>query len=126
MTKQETKQNPDFLPFKPMDYGNLLVISVGTGSPKIEHKYDAKMAAKWGIFGWLNYKKSSPLVDCFTQANADMVDYHNSVVFQALDSLDNYLRIDVSFLEFFLSFFFSIMRPIPRHGMYNNFQTLCS
>lgn len=95
VTKQESNKNPDFLPYKAMDYEKLLVISVGTGSPKIEHKYNAKMAAKWGIFGWLFNNNSSPLVDSFSQASADMVDYHNSVVFQALQSEDNYLRIDV-------------------------------
>ena len=33
---------------------------------------------------------STPLVDAFTQASADMVDLHISEVFQALRSDDNY------------------------------------
>ncbi|RVX21306.1 Patatin-like protein 1 [Vitis vinifera] len=94
VTKQVTNKNPDFSPFKPIDYGSLLVISVGSGSPKQEHKYNAKMAAKWGILGWLYNNGSTPLVDSFTQASADMVDYHNAVVFQALGCQENYLRID--------------------------------
>ncbi|KAE9457125.1 hypothetical protein C3L33_10964, partial [Rhododendron williamsianum] len=38
---------------------------------------------------------SAPLVDVFTQAIADMVDFHISGVFQALPSQDHYLRIQV-------------------------------
>uniref|UniRef100_A0A5B6YT13 Patatin-like protein 3 n=1 Tax=Davidia involucrata TaxID=16924 RepID=A0A5B6YT13_DAVIN len=76
-----------------MDYGRLLVISLGTGSSKIEEKYDADEAAKWGVLGWLTNGGSTPLVDVFTQASADMVDFHLSVVFQALHSERNYLRI---------------------------------
>ncbi|XVE94852.1 hypothetical protein REPUB_Repub02eG0045300 [Reevesia pubescens] len=82
VTKQIFDENPDFL-----------VISIGTGSNKIEQKYNAKMAAKWGILGWLLHGGSVPLVDVFSQASADMVDFHISVLFQALHSEENYLRI---------------------------------
>ncbi|XP_058221041.1 patatin-like protein 2 [Rhododendron vialii] len=93
VTKQIFSENPEFFPIKPMDYGRFLVISLGTGSPKVEEKYSAKMAAKWGVLGWLLHGGSTPLVDVFTQASADMVDFHISVVFQVLQSKDNYLRI---------------------------------
>ncbi|KAF8410029.1 hypothetical protein HHK36_002549 [Tetracentron sinense] len=93
VTKQVFQQNPDFFPIKPMDYGRFLVISLGTGSAKIEQKYNAKMAAKWGVLGWLLNDGSTPLVDVFTQASQDMVDFHICVVFQALHSEENYLRI---------------------------------
>lgn len=79
-----------------MDYGRLLVISIGTGSAKMEQKYSSKKAEKWGIFGWLFTGGSTPLIDVFTQASADMVDLHLSEVFQALHSEQNYLRIQVS------------------------------
>ncbi|KAI8014962.1 Patatin-like protein 2 [Camellia lanceoleosa] len=85
--------NPIFFPIKPMDYGRFLVISIGTGSAKVEKKYNAKMAAKWSVLGWLLHGSSTPLVDVFTQASADMIDFHISIVFQALHSEDNYLRI---------------------------------
>lgn len=78
---------------KPMHYEKFLVISLGTGSPRQEQKYTAKKAAKWGVLGWLTNGGSTPLVDVFTQASADMVDFHLSVVFQALHSEKNYLRI---------------------------------
>ncbi|RVX15071.1 Patatin-like protein 2 [Vitis vinifera] len=93
VTKQVFDRNPDFFPIKYMDFGRFLVISIGTGSPKSEQKYNAKMAAKWGVLGWLLHGGSTPLVDVFMQASADMVDFHISMVFQAVHSEDNYLRI---------------------------------
>ncbi|KAK1287504.1 hypothetical protein QJS10_CPB19g01667 [Acorus calamus] len=93
VTKEIFKGNPDFFPIKPMDYGRFLVISIGTGSAKGEGKYSAKAASKWGVLGWLVSGGSTPLVDVFMQSSADMVDIHISVVFQALHSGRNYLRI---------------------------------
>ncbi|KAL8110305.1 hypothetical protein AgCh_026144 [Apium graveolens] len=93
VTKQIFEGNPDFSPIKAVDYGRYVIISVGTGSTKIEKKYDAKCAAKWGLLGWLLHQGSNPLVDVFTQASGDMVDYHLSVVTQALHCESNYLRI---------------------------------
>lgn len=96
MTKQIFDRSPDFFPIKPTDYGRFLVISIGTGSAKAEKKYSAQKAAKWGVLGWLLNGGSTPIVDVFTLASADMVDFHFSVVFQALHSEQNYLRIQVS------------------------------
>ncbi|CAK9166468.1 unnamed protein product [Ilex paraguariensis] len=93
VTKQVFKKNPEFFPIKPMDYGRFLVISIGTGSAKNEHKYNAKTASKWGLIGWLFNDGSTPLIDAYNQASADMVDFHNNVVFEALRSENNYLRI---------------------------------
>ncbi|XP_031493303.1 patatin-like protein 2 [Nymphaea colorata] len=87
------RRNPNFFPVKPMDYGRFLVISLGTGTAKIEHRYSAKAAAKWGLWGWLLNDGSSPLIDTFTHSSGDMVDFHLSVVFQALNSEQQYLRI---------------------------------
>ncbi|KAL5706013.1 Proteolipid protein 2 [Ranunculus cassubicifolius] len=86
-------ENTDFFPIRPMDYGRFLVISVGTGSPKTEVKYDANMAARWGLLGWLTANGSTPLIDVLTQSSADLVDYNLSIFFQALKSEDKYLRI---------------------------------
>ncbi|XP_057501685.1 patatin-like protein 3 [Actinidia eriantha] len=93
VTKQVLKQNPDFFPIKPMDYDRFLVISIGTGSSKTDHKYNAKMTSKWGLVGWLYNYGSTPVVDVFNQATADMIDFHLCVVFEALRSENNYLRI---------------------------------
>ncbi|KAF5180229.1 Patatin-like protein [Thalictrum thalictroides] len=78
VTKQVENENPDFFPIKPMDYGIYLAISLGTGSPKAEKKYNADMAAKWGVLGWLTTSGSTPLIDVFTQSSGDLV-YHLSV-----------------------------------------------
>lgn len=93
VTKEVFNGNPDFLPIKPTDYGRFLVISIGTGSAKEEKKYNAAHASKWGILGWLLADGSTPLIDVFTQASADMVGIHTSIVFQALHSQTSYLRI---------------------------------
>lgn len=82
-----------------MDYNRFLVISVGTGSNRSEQKYNAKMTSKWGIISWLYKDGSTPIIDCYTEASADMVHYHNCVVFQAFQSENSYLRIDVSFFS---------------------------
>ncbi|XVF61141.1 hypothetical protein PTKIN_Ptkin08bG0105700 [Pterospermum kingtungense] len=76
-----------------LDYENYLIISLGTGTSKMEKKYNAKMAAKWGILGWLCSEGSSPLVDAFTFAGADMVDLHMSLIFRSTKCEKNYLRI---------------------------------
>ncbi|WCJ31103.1 PATATIN-like protein 4 [Euphorbia peplus] len=92
VSKQIIKKNPDF--FKSMDYDKLLVISLGTGSKTDGAKYTSEAASKWGIVNWLSYKGSTPIIDCYSKASADMVDFHNSVVFEVFRSQDNYLRID--------------------------------
>ncbi|XP_039145324.1 patatin-like protein 2 [Dioscorea cayenensis subsp. rotundata] len=94
VTKEVIKGNPDFLAHKPFDYRKYLLISIGTGSAKVEEKYTAKSASKWGILGWLFSSWSTPLVDVFLQSSADMVDIHISVFFQTLRSECNYLRIE--------------------------------
>ncbi|XP_010939456.1 patatin-like protein 2 isoform X1 [Elaeis guineensis] len=94
VTKEVHKGNPDYLPYKPMDYRKLLLISLGTGSAKVDERYSAKGARKWGVLEWLLSSGSTPLVDVFMQSSADMVDIHISEVFQALRSESNYLRIE--------------------------------
>ncbi|XP_020517536.1 patatin-like protein 2 [Amborella trichopoda] len=95
VTKELSRDNPDFFQTKPLDYAQFLVISLGTGSVKTQEIYSAKAAAGWGVLRWLYNKGNSPLVDTLSQASADMVDVHNSIVFQALKSKDNFLRIQV-------------------------------
>ncbi|KAI6688152.1 hypothetical protein NL676_024980, partial [Syzygium grande] len=93
VTKVIMGVSSDFFPIKPMDYKRFLVMSLGTGSAKVEGKYNAGEAAKWGVLGWLSSNGGSPLIDVFLQASADMVDFHLSAVFQALHLDANYLRI---------------------------------
>ncbi|WJX41534.1 Proteolipid protein 2 [Trifolium repens] len=93
VTKQIINQNNDFYTIKPMEYSRFLIISLGTGTPKNEQKFNAKMAAKWGLLDWLTHGGSTPLIDVFSQSSGDMVDFHLSTITQALNSQHNYLRI---------------------------------
>ncbi|XP_048503179.1 patatin-like protein 1 [Beta vulgaris subsp. vulgaris] len=80
----------------------LFVISIGSGSAKNEHKYNANMTANWGPLSWILYNGSSPIIDCLFESGADMVDLHNNVLFQAIQIQDNYLRIQVSAMHIVL------------------------
>jgi hypothetical protein len=95
VTKEIIIKRGDYFPVKPVDYGRFLVLSLGTGSAKREKKYKAPEAAKWGLLKWLTNEGSTPLIDCFSEASSDLVDIHASVLFQALQSEKNYLRIQV-------------------------------
>nr|GMC47183.1 patatin-like protein 2 [Ipomoea batatas] len=75
------------------------VLSLGTGSSNYCQKYTAKMAADWGIAGWLAHGDGNPLLDVFSDASSDMVDYHIATSFHSLDAGHNYLRIQEDELE---------------------------
>ncbi|KAK1263313.1 Patatin-3-Kuras 1 [Acorus gramineus] len=96
ITKEITMGNEDFLSIKPIDYGKFLVISLGAGSSKKDGKYNAAMAAKWGVLGWLYRDGNSPIFDVFSEASANMVDIHASTLFHVLQCQTNYLRIQVT------------------------------
>ncbi|KAI7735250.1 hypothetical protein M8C21_030824, partial [Ambrosia artemisiifolia] len=93
VTRQVLKADPNFPDIKPLEYDRYLLISIGTGTQKQTPKFDAKMAAKWGVLEWLTNHGSTPLIEAFTQASADLVVMHNNVIFETLNSVDNYLRI---------------------------------
>lgn len=93
VSKQILLGNKDFFPIKPADYGKFMVLSLGTGSAKVEEKFDAVQCSRWGILGWLYNKGATPIIDSFSQASSDLVDIHASVLFQALHSEKSYLRI---------------------------------
>ncbi|XP_057799366.1 patatin-like protein 2 isoform X2 [Salvia miltiorrhiza] len=93
VTKEVVRGSEDFFPIQPLDCTKLLVISLGTGNAKREEKYTAEMASKWGVVNWIIQGNSTPIIDIYNQASADMVDYFLSVLFQALRSQQNYLRI---------------------------------
>ncbi|KAF6143833.1 hypothetical protein GIB67_033687 [Kingdonia uniflora] len=86
-------KNPDYSPLKPMDCTKLLVLSLGTGTAKIEGKYSAAAVSKWGMNQWLFDGTTTPLIDIFSDASSDMVNIHASVLFQSDNSRKNYLRI---------------------------------
>lgn len=88
-----------FVDFKQLESNRMLVLSLGTGEAKREEKYNATAASKWGLITWMYNNGSTPLLDAFGDASADMVDYHISTLFRAFDSGKNYLRIQASSLS---------------------------
>ncbi|XP_068641249.1 patatin-like protein 1 [Aristolochia californica] len=77
-----------------IDFSNFVVLSLGTGVPKKDNRYDAATVAKWGALGWIfGAPKAIPLLDVFTDASADMIDFYVCTIFSALQAEDNYLRI---------------------------------
>ncbi|XP_058097032.1 patatin-like protein 2 [Magnolia sinica] len=93
ISKEIHVENMDFFPMKTIDCRKLLVISLGTGAGKQEQRYSASSASKWGVLGWLYNGSGTPLIDTFSQASADLVDIHTSVLFEVLQAEKNYLRI---------------------------------
>ncbi|KAK6122833.1 hypothetical protein DH2020_043414 [Rehmannia glutinosa] len=86
-----TKQDNNLFPHDPKEHGRFLVLSLGSGSPKVKEKYyDARKARKWGVLRWLISCGSTPLLDVLSR---DLADYHNPFLLQALHSQENYLRI---------------------------------
>ncbi|KAL5713698.1 hypothetical protein ACHQM5_015751 [Ranunculus cassubicifolius] len=99
ITREIILQEQHLFKKEPLNYGRFLVISLGTGSAKEKSSFDAKMASKWGMLGWFYSGDGVPLLDAFTQASADMVDIHASILFQALHSEKHYLRIELGNLD---------------------------
>ncbi|VAI92875.1 unnamed protein product [Triticum turgidum subsp. durum] len=93
VSKQILMGNQDFLPIKHADYGKFMILSLGTGTAKIEEKFDAAECGKWGLLGWLYKRGATPIIDSFSEASADLVDIQASVLFQILDCNKSYLRI---------------------------------
>jgi hypothetical protein len=70
-----------------------MILSLGTGTAKIEEKFDVVECGRWGVLGWLYNRGATPIIDSFSQASADLVDIHASVLFQVLHCEKRYLRI---------------------------------
>ncbi|KAI3972644.1 hypothetical protein MKX01_019302 [Papaver californicum] len=94
VTNDLLMKREDLAPVRATDYKKYLILSLGTGNAKNEQKYSAPVVSKWGVLGWLYDGGSVPLIDFFAQASADMVDIHVSTLFKALQSEENYLRIE--------------------------------
>ncbi|KVH92575.1 Acyl transferase/acyl hydrolase/lysophospholipase, partial [Cynara cardunculus var. scolymus] len=85
-----------FSDMESMDGRRMLVLSLGTGIPKREEKYNARTASRWGLLNWVFDNGSSPIIDIYSDASSDMVDIHVSTFFRTLHAEKNYLRIQVS------------------------------
>ncbi|XP_062228516.1 patatin-like protein 1 isoform X2 [Phragmites australis] len=93
ITKQIRWKSKEFPETKPLDYHRYLVISLGTGLPEQDIKFDAWHVAKWGIFGWLGREDTMPLLNMFLHASSDMTDTHVANLFKAMGCSDQLLRI---------------------------------
>ena len=78
----------------------MLVLSLGTGVPKQEPKYNAAAASKWGLLNWVFHNGATPILEVYGDASSDMVDIHVSTLFRSLQNEKNYLRIQVQGLHF--------------------------
>ncbi|KAJ6337850.1 hypothetical protein OIU76_007517 [Salix suchowensis] len=97
VSKVINRDSSGFFPIKPTDCKRFLVLSLGTGTAKIEKKYDANEAASWGVLGWLTSNNSSPLVDVFAQASSDLDDSLTgtlaSVDIATKENLENLVKV---------------------------------
>uniref|UniRef100_A0A2C9UV14 Patatin n=1 Tax=Manihot esculenta TaxID=3983 RepID=A0A2C9UV14_MANES len=91
--KEILMENPLFSDAKLTESKSMLVLSLGTGASKFEEKYNAATASKWGLINWVFDNGKTPLLDIFSDASSDLVDFHVTALFQSLHSKDYYLRI---------------------------------
>ncbi|XP_022158233.1 patatin-like protein 2 [Momordica charantia] len=87
------RRTMEFMKIKPMETRRMLVLSLGTGAPKNDSKYCVSKSSKWGMLGWVYSNGATPIVDIFSDASSDMVDYHISSIFQSTYCDKHYLRI---------------------------------
>ncbi|KAM7507069.1 hypothetical protein LguiA_017522 [Lonicera macranthoides] len=74
ITKEVLTGNVQFVQIEPMDCTRMLVLSLGTGIAKHEGKYNAVTASNWGLINWVYDNGSTPIIDVFSDASADMED----------------------------------------------------
>ncbi|KAL9453056.1 hypothetical protein AB3S75_008787 [Citrus x aurantiifolia] len=88
------KHKAEFDDIKPIDSRQMLVLSLGTGAAKEPtNYYSARKTSEWGMLRWAFYRGRMPMLDVFTDASSDMVDFHVSAFFQSSYCKANYLRI---------------------------------
>ena len=95
IAKQIRLRSKEFPETKPLDYHRYLVISLGTGLPEQDIKFDALHVAKWGFFEWLGRHFTMPLLHMFLHASSDMTDSHVANLFKSIGCSDQVLRIQV-------------------------------
>lgn len=101
-TYKKKKQN-DFTfarNLQPQDFRSLLVLSLGTGTTPLTLKsYNAKQASNWGVLSWMLHGNKTPLLDMVMEGSADVVDVNLSIIFQTIECMQNYLRIQATLTE---------------------------
>lgn len=66
---------------------DMFMLSIGTGSMKRSYEYEK--AKGWGALGWIQ-----PVLDIMMSGASDTVDFQLKQIFDAIDSSNNYVRID--------------------------------
>nr|P07745.1 RecName: Full=Patatin; AltName: Full=Potato tuber protein; Flags: Precursor [Solanum tuberosum]CAA27588.1 patatin [Solanum tuberosum] len=83
------QDDPAFSSIKSLDYKQMLLLSLGTGTnSEFDKTYTAEEAAKWGPLRWM-----LAIQQMTNAASSYMTDYYISTVFQARHSQNNYLRV---------------------------------
>ncbi|KAL3329628.1 hypothetical protein AABB24_033798 [Solanum stoloniferum] len=83
------EEDPAFASIRSLNYKKMLLLSLGTGTTsEFDKTYTAKEAANWGFVQWMLVIQK--MTDA---ASSYMTDYYLSTAFQALDSQNNYLRV---------------------------------
>ncbi|KAK6781534.1 hypothetical protein RDI58_019330 [Solanum bulbocastanum] len=83
------QEDPAFASIRSLNYKKMLLLSLGTGTTSdFDKTYTAEEAAKWGAVRWMLVIQQ--MTDA---ASSYMTDYYLSTAFQALDSQNNYLRV---------------------------------
>nr|Q42502.1 RecName: Full=Patatin-2-Kuras 3; Flags: Precursor [Solanum tuberosum]AAA66198.1 patatin precursor [Solanum palustre]AAZ75960.1 patatin precursor [Solanum tuberosum]CAA25592.1 patatin [Solanum tuberosum] len=81
--------DPKFASIKSLNYKQMLLLSLGTGTnSEFDKTYTAEEAAKWGPLRWI-----LAIQQMTNAASSYMTDYYLSTVFQARHSQNNYLRV---------------------------------
>ena len=85
----------EIIPSKVITKVRFLVVSLGTGSQKIENTYDDSEVAKWALQQWLIHKGENPLEDTLMETKKDIMDLNLWTDLQIFQSQQYYLRIQV-------------------------------
>nr|Q2MY40.1 RecName: Full=Patatin-11; Flags: Precursor [Solanum tuberosum]ABC55698.1 patatin protein 11 [Solanum tuberosum] len=89
------QEDPAFSSIKSLDYKQMLLLSLGTGTnSEFDKTYTAEEAAKWGPLRWM-----LAIQQMTNAASSYMTDYYISTVFQARHSQNNYLRVQENALN---------------------------
>lgn len=79
-----------------IDPSKFLILSVGTGSSQMNNKLEVQDPTEWGLVKWfIGPAETTPLMDVFTSAMNDMVEFYMSVFYGNSGFKENYLRIQV-------------------------------
>ncbi|GJX26304.1 patatin-like protein 1 [Tanacetum coccineum] len=125
VTRQVMKEDPNFPEITPMDLGRYLLISLGTGTQKQQQRFDAKMAAKWGVLGWLllviqsRFRQSQLELDLTSSSDDTLTGDLASVDMATAENLNDLVKVGEGLLDGPVSKVNSdtgVVEPVPDGG----------